>query len=238
MTSRDRAAHKMAPRQTSLRQQVRDTIRRKIQHGEIGPDTRLVDLEIASRMGVSRMPVREALLELVSEGYLAGTTRGFVLPKLSMQDVADIFEIRKLLEPTAAANAARHLSDRAEADLVTAYERARRAHRDQDADEMGLANMQYRQIWLEAEPNWRLAATISRFADQVQTVRLATLKSPATRDVVMSGLDRMTAAFRHRDADAVEAAVRIFIEDAEAHFFATQKAAGDRPDAGRRRSSV
>ena len=220
MTTDERAERgPLPPRQTSLRQQIRESIRRRIQHGEIGSDERLVDVDIANRLGVSRMPVREALLELVSEGYLVGTTRGFVLPKLSLQDVADIFEIRKLLEPRAASNAARHLSADAEATLRQAFERAKAAYAVRDADELGLANMQFRQTWLEAEPNWRLAATISRFADQVQTVRLGTLYLPVTQDTVIAGLAKLTDGFVRRDAEAVGAIMRVFIHDAEQLYF-------------------
>jgi hypothetical protein len=56
--------------------------------------------------GTSRMPAREALLRLTNERYLVGTTRGFVTPRLSLEDIRDIFAVRLLLEPRAAANAA------------------------------------------------------------------------------------------------------------------------------------
>lgn len=212
-------------RPNSLREQIREKLRRQIQHGEIGPDDRLVDVEIANRLGVSRVPVREALLQLVNEGYLVGTTRGFVLPKLSNQDISDIFEVRKLLEPRAAANAARHLSDEDEVTLRATLERARRAYETNDIDELALANMQFRQVWLNAEPNWRLAATISRFADQVQTVRLNTLHDRATQDIVIHGLTRLIDAFIRRDAAAVEELTTEFIGQGETCFFAAVRAA-------------
>ena len=98
-------------RSDSLRQQIYLDLRSKLQRGEIGPDERLIDVAIAEALGVSRMPVREALLQLMNEGYLVGTTRGFALPKLTPEDVNDIFEVRKLIEPRAAANAARDLDD-------------------------------------------------------------------------------------------------------------------------------
>lgn len=207
-------------RPNSLREQIRENLRHRLQHADIGPDDRLVDVEIAGRLGVSRVPVREALLQLVNEGYLVGTTRGFVLPKLSAQDISDIFDVRRLLEPRAAANAARHLSDEDAATLRTALERARRAHAAHDVDELSLANMQFRQTWLKAEPNWRLAATIARFADQVQTVRLGTLHDRATQDIVIDGLRRLFDAFVRRDAAAVEALMAEFIDHAEACYFA------------------
>ena len=54
----------------SHRQRIHDTIRTRILTGKIGAADRLVDTAIAAEMGVSRMPVREALMQLVSEGYL------------------------------------------------------------------------------------------------------------------------------------------------------------------------
>jgi len=209
-------------RPNSLREQIRENLRRQIQHGEIGPDDRLVDVEIANRLGVSRMPVREALLQLVNEGYLVGTTRGFVLPKLSLEDIRDIFQVRKLLEPRAAASAAHHLSDDDADTLRATLERARRAYAARDIDELALANMQFRQTWLNAQPNWRLADTISRFADQVQTVRLSTLHDRTIQDIVIDGLTRLVKAFVRRDAEAVEKLTADFIDQGEACFFAVR----------------
>ncbi|TKB33417.1 MAG: GntR family transcriptional regulator, partial [Mesorhizobium sp.] len=88
----------------NLRAQVYQQIRLTIQHGELAPGQKLVDVDIAAQLGISRMPVRDALMQLVHEGYLVGTTRGFTLPTLTATDVADIFEVRRLLEPRAAAH--------------------------------------------------------------------------------------------------------------------------------------
>ncbi len=217
-------------RPNSLREQIRESIRRQLQHGEITPGDRLVDVEIANKLGVSRMPVREALLQLVNEGYLVGTTRGFVVPTLSLKDIQDIFEVRRLLEPQAAANAARNLTPEQEATLREALARAKKAHAARDLDELAAANRLFRATWLSAEPNWRLASTIQRFVDQVQIVRLGTLKDPETQDVVIAGLEKIVDAFVRRDAAAASALMMTFILDAERSFFAahaTREAAGD-----------
>src|SRR5690349_11259312 len=107
-------------KQDSLSERIYFDLRARLQRCEIGPETRLVDLEVASGYGTSRMPAREALLRLANEGYLVGTTRGFVTPTLSLDDIRDIFEVRKLLEPRAAANAARDLDDAGRARLTKA----------------------------------------------------------------------------------------------------------------------
>ena len=99
---------------TSHRTRIHDALRSRLLQGEIAPDMRLVDHAIAAEMGVSRMPVREALMQLVSEGYLESTSRGFALPNLTPDRIAEVFVLRRLLEPHAVAGVAR---DRTEADL-------------------------------------------------------------------------------------------------------------------------
>src|ERR1700681_4118239 len=102
-------------RRDNLSERIYLDLRSRLQRGGIDADRRLVDLEVAAEYGTSRMPAREALLRLANEGYLVGTTRGFVTPKLSLEDIRDIFAVRRLLEPQAAANAARDLAPSEEA---------------------------------------------------------------------------------------------------------------------------
>ncbi|XOT96321.1 GntR family transcriptional regulator, partial [Alcaligenes pakistanensis] len=73
------AANPYKKREPNIREQVYGMLRQDISLGKIGFDVRLVDNEIAASLNVSRMPVREALLQLKNEGVLDGTSRGFVL---------------------------------------------------------------------------------------------------------------------------------------------------------------
>ena len=131
-----------------------------LQRGEIGTEERVLDYEIAAEFDCTRMPVRQALLRLANEGYLVGTTRGFVVPTITGDDIHEIFEVRRLLEPAAAASAAAMLTDKQEAELKKAYQKARRAYEKQDVDQMISANVEFRATWLEAVQNARLRATI------------------------------------------------------------------------------
>ena len=88
---------------------------------------------MAEEFDCTRMPVRQALLRLVSEGYLIGTTRGFVTPTLTNDDIHEIFEVRRLLEPSAAAGAVAILDDRQDAALKRAFQKAVKAHDKRDA---------------------------------------------------------------------------------------------------------
>lgn len=207
----------------SLRERIYLELRRRLQRCEIGPSDRLVDTEIAAEFGASRMPAREALMRLVHEGYLTGSTRGFVIPALSLSDVLEIFEIRRLLEPRAAALAARDLTAGAASALTDALADARAAEARGDVEALILANIAFRAAWLGAVGNERLAATIARFVDQVQAVRLATLRDAATRRVVLGGLVRLHDAFLRRDAVAAADRMAEFVAHAERAFLAVRE---------------
>ena len=219
----------------SLSERIYGDLRARLQRCEIGPEDRLVDTEIAGSYGTSRMPVREALMRLANEGYLVGTTRGFVLPRLSAQDVADIFEVRRLLEPSAAASAAGNLDEAARRELGKAMEEARAALAEDDAERLILANARFRAAWLAAVANKRLAETIARFVDHVQFVRLGTLTDAPTRPVVARGLEGLYEAFMRGDGAAVGSQMAAFIAAAEEAFSRARRgeatAPPRRPDA-------
>jgi DNA-binding GntR family transcriptional regulator len=203
----------------SLRSQIYDDLRRRLQRAEFGPGHRLVDTEIAAGYGTSRMPAREALMALASQGFLTQTTRGFAVPALAPQDIRDIFAVRKLLEPEAAAAAARNLDDSGLKALHIARDQARAACASGEAQGLMEANIAFRGAWLGAVNNRRLVETIEGFRDHIQTVRIATLLRPATRLVVIDGIEALSAAFTAKDAQAVRIEMRAFMDAAEAEFF-------------------
>ncbi|MEU3722285.1 GntR family transcriptional regulator [Streptomyces sp. NPDC031705] len=87
-------------------------IRDDIVSGFFGPGSRLTEEVLARRYGVSRVPVREALRTLESEGFV--TTRrhaGACVAEPTEQEAADLLELRVLLEPLAASRAARRRTD-------------------------------------------------------------------------------------------------------------------------------
>lgn len=212
------------PRSENLRERIYGDLRERLQRCAIQPGERLVDQELAAAYGTSRMPARDALLRLEAEGYLVGTTRGFTVPTLSLQDIRDIYGVRRLLEPAAAADAARHIDAAAAAELGAALAQARAAVRHDDTEQMIQANMAFRQAWLSRVANPRLAATIARFVDHVQTVRLATLSNPPTRKIVADGLVGLHAVLVRRDVAGTRRRMAAFLDAAEKAYFGVREA--------------
>lgn len=204
----------------SLRQRVYDELRMKIRQGAFPDGTKLVDVSIAKALGISRMPVREALLQLAAEGHVQSTTRGFELRKPDARAIAEIFEARRLIEPQVAANAARVLTAAELARMELLVETAEAAVAAGDVGALGLANAEFRAIWVAASPNRRLSGMLQHFTDQVEIVRRATLTDPHTQRIVLTGMRGLLRAFAQRDTLAV--AQRMFLFTCEAEYSYSQ----------------
>ncbi|CAD6556821.1 GntR family transcriptional regulator [Paraburkholderia metrosideri] len=205
---------------TTLTETIYQEVRGRLQRGEIGADQRVLDYEIAEEFDCTRMPVRQALLRLANEGYLIGTTRGFVVPTITTEDIHEIFEIRRLLEPAAAASAAAVLTSAQESELKKAYQQARKAYEKRDVEQMIAANIEFRSTWLAAVQNSRLRSTIMRFVDHAQQIRLGTLTNPNTQKIVVDGMRSLLEAFVERDPKLIKVAMLEFMLNAEQQYFA------------------
>jgi DNA-binding GntR family transcriptional regulator len=86
-----------------------DEIRRAIREGRIPTGAHLTEVDIAAWLGMSRTPVREAMRRLQSEGLLLNQPfRGALVMRLDVEDMRQMFAVRELLEPAAAAACALH----------------------------------------------------------------------------------------------------------------------------------
>lgn len=95
-----------------LREIVYEELKRQILIGEIPPGTRMMEVDLAEKMDVSRTPVREAIRKLEKEGLVTIEARkGAYASDISFKDMIDILEVRETLESMAAALAASKMSD-------------------------------------------------------------------------------------------------------------------------------
>src|SRR5690242_14560150 len=94
--------------------QVVEEVRQLILAGELKPGDRLRIDELARRLGVSAMPVREALHQLTAEGTITlDPYRGFSVSALTADEAADLYATRAQLEGFAARQAVPHLASQA-----------------------------------------------------------------------------------------------------------------------------
>mgnify|MGYP003604270036 CR=1 FL=1 len=95
-----------------LREVVCETLRDAIRKGILRPGERLMEIQLAEELGVSRTPVREAIRKLELEGYvIMMPRRGTYVANLSIRDVNEVFEIRTSLDSLASGLAAERITD-------------------------------------------------------------------------------------------------------------------------------
>ncbi|MEE0182286.1 MAG: GntR family transcriptional regulator, partial [Anaerovoracaceae bacterium] len=86
-----------------LREIVYEELKMQILTGKIVPGTRMMEVELADDMGVSRTPIREAIRQLEKEGLVTiEPRRGAYASQISVKDMVDILEVRQNLEGLAA----------------------------------------------------------------------------------------------------------------------------------------
>lgn len=182
-------------------------LRHAILVGEITYAHRLVDKDIALELGMSRMPVREALLQLRSEGFVETSYRGFVLKAYSPESIFDIFAVRLLLDPEAAYQACQVATDF----QLDALEKA--CHKVIATDQAGLvkdnllANWHFRRTWAQAVHNVTLKDTMDRLRDWAEQARLYALSDPQFRQGTAARIQKITTSFLNKDPELARSLV-------------------------------
>ncbi|MFJ9905727.1 GntR family transcriptional regulator [Streptomyces sp. NPDC101152] len=127
----------------AVRERVLASLRQEIIAGTLGPGDRLVERDLAERLGVSRVPVREAIRALVAEGFVHfETPRRTVVRRLTPNDVRELFELREALEVYAAGLAAAKATPGDLAEVEALLDRAAAATKDEDAEAITDINSQ------------------------------------------------------------------------------------------------
>jgi DNA-binding GntR family transcriptional regulator len=159
-------------------------LRELIVSGRLAPGSRIIESDIAGRLGVSRTPVRSALHRLQQEGYIAGVGRGresrLTVAPLTQDDARDLFAIIGAVEGLAALEAAA-LARPARAELVATMRelngRLRQTAKAARPDPMRIfeLDMHFHRSWVEAGAGPRLLALHAAIKPQAERyVRLYT----------------------------------------------------------------
>lgn len=83
-------------------QRIAVLLREAIRRGALPPGTRLVQRELAAVLGVSRIPVRDALQTLSAEGLVTAVGTGLFVTELAPEDIDELYGLRLLIEPALA----------------------------------------------------------------------------------------------------------------------------------------
>lgn len=195
-------------------------IRRRLNLGEWRPGDRLLDYAIADEFACTRMPVRQALLRLVNDGLLITSSRGFRVPVLNAQQIREVFQLRRILEPAAAAIVARNAEPVALGQqLGLAIDIAKVAIVNLDSDIMFSSNAAFRRAWLQCVGNERLVRMIALSADHANQVRFSNTRDVSSYGYTLSELKKLASALTGGDAAIAEQTMFDFLLLAETAYF-------------------
>ena len=186
-----------------------DRLKEEIRTNQVPPGFQATEPEFAQRLGMSRTPVREALIRLEAEGLVELIPRrgARVLP-IRPDDMREIYQILTALEPDAAADiAARKLSkaqlaplEQATADMETALKR-------NDLDAWAAADDRFHLTLLDLYGNQRLSNFVTSLFDQVHRARIVTLRM---RDLPIQSTAEHREILEHLRTGDTSAARRAF----------------------------
>lgn len=191
-------------RRQSQTRRAYDEIKRRILDNELPPGLQALEQEVAVLLGMSRTPVREALIRLAQEGMVEVRPRhGMRVLPLSLADLREIYDILTGLEATAAEAIARRGATLAElAELDRALADMEQAVMRDDRAAWAAGDARFHRLLVEFSRNRRLQAMVETVRDQSHRARMATLKlrpRPLTSNAEHAAV---VGAIRRRDAEA------------------------------------
>lgn len=155
-------------------------LRQAVVRVELAPGTAISENQLVERFGLSRAAVRAALVRLRAEGLvLAEPRRGHVIAPLTMRDVREIYDLRLLLEPPAAAAAAGRLAAGELTRLRALCEPVPDLDDDASAERFLQANRAIHISIVEAGGNRRTVALVEQLLDDSERARLIALRAGA-----------------------------------------------------------
>ena len=155
-----------------LRELVCEHIREAIINGVFAPGERLMEIQMADEMGVSRTPVREAIRKLEMEGFVVMIPRrGTYVSNMSIKDINDVYEIRISLDTLAAGLAAERISDEELEELQRLLVKVGNAIEENDMAKVVEADIEFHDVLYKASRNERLRNIINNLREQITVIR-------------------------------------------------------------------
>jgi len=196
-------------RYRTMQEVVYETIKERLLTRQYQPGQRLNTGDLSAELGVSRMPVREALHRLEAATGLIRLIphKGAVVRESSTEDLRDVFRIRVVLEGLSARLACAGIGD-AELDQMEELNRKmQRLSKDNDEDDFEQLNLQFHSLIWNGTKSLRLIAMVRSLYDASRSYRYASITLPGRLDEIAREHTQILRALRKRDAALAEKTV-------------------------------
>ena len=199
-----------------LRDVVFNTLRQAILRGEMEPGERLMEIQLADKLGVSRTPIREAIRKLELEGLVIMIPRkGAEVAHITEKDMRDVLEVRAALEELAATLACRNVTPERIEELKMANKRFEAAIISKDVVAIVDADVNFHDIIYAMTDNQRLIQIINNLREQMYRYRLEYIKDEDKRQILIVEHEHILAAIKARNIAEAKNAAREHIDNQE-----------------------
>jgi DNA-binding GntR family transcriptional regulator len=144
----------------NLTVEVYEKLRKAIVAGDIRPNERLIESDLAERLDVSRTPIRESMLRLAGDGLIVSVRRGWVVREHSAQEIRQVYEVRAALEGFAASIVAERATDEELANIEAIHLRYREQVEGSTRGQLVAHNDEFHEAIIAATHNELLAQRI------------------------------------------------------------------------------
>lgn len=190
-----------------LRDVVFNTLRQAILRGELKPGERLMEIQLANKLGVSRTPIREAIRKLELEGLVLMIPRkGAEVADITEKSLRDVLEVRKALEELAVQLTCDKITKEQIRELEAAAEEFEKILKSSDVTEIAEADVRFHDIIYTATDNQRLIQLLNNLGEQMYRYRVEYLKNP---DAYPQLVAEHEAIIRHIEKKEKEKATEI-----------------------------
>lgn len=197
-----------------LRDVVFHTLREAILKGDLKPGERLMELQLAAKLGVSRTPIREAIRMLEQEG-LAVTVprRGAEVAKMTEKDMQDVLQVREALDELAASIACELITEEEMEQLEQAAADFETATETKDVKRIADTDMVFHDIIYHATRNPKLVNILNNLREQMYRYRVEYLKDEENYPVLLKEHREILAGFKERNTGMVTDSMRKHVEN-------------------------
>ena len=182
-----------------LAERVFEALQQAITDGELRPNQRLVESEIASKLGTSRTPVREALKRLEMTGYASSNMSGGLIVADHTMQIQSLYEIREALECMALELSCANIAEKQIRKAEGYYTGISEALKNHDTEKYIKLHRAFHEELYNACGNDRLKSLISMFRYQYFDIRLARMQTPRELSVISKYHGQILEAARKRD---------------------------------------
>ncbi|HEY8464740.1 MAG TPA: GntR family transcriptional regulator [Bacillota bacterium] len=199
-----------------LRELVFESLREAIISGQLSPGERLMEIQLAEEMGVSRTPVREAIRKLEREGLVVMVPRkGAYVAGLSIKDVTDVFEIRGALEGLAAELAAERITEEELENLERYLVKIAADIEEGELSRVVQTDTDFHTLLYQSSHNNHLSQIINNLREQIQRFRTTSLSYPGRMKTALEEHRKIVEAISIRDGQLARELAKEHIENAE-----------------------